>query len=98
MARQRSTSRDWLDLYLLQRDHGFSLADWRQTYKKAGLTDWDFEHELRRICSGQDRKDDVKFDSLLPNPPLVEEIAAHFRALRADYEIERSRKELGKGD
>ena len=52
VASSRSTSRDWLDLYLLQRDHGFSLADWRKTYEKAGLKDRDFEDALESHLFG----------------------------------------------
>lgn len=91
VARRRSTSRDWLDLYLLERDYGYSLSDWRRTYEKAGLKDHDFENALGRICSGRVRPDDALFDSLLPNPPTIEEIAEHFRARRVEYEIEASR-------
>jgi predicted nucleotidyltransferase component of viral defense system len=94
VARSRSTSRDWLDLYILEREHGFSLTEWWRTYEKAGLKDWDFENAVRRICSGHVRQDDATYESLMPSAPSVEEIAAHFRVLRAEYEIEKSREGL----
>ncbi|MFN9512348.1 MAG: nucleotidyl transferase AbiEii/AbiGii toxin family protein, partial [Akkermansiaceae bacterium] len=34
----RSKSRDWLDLYLLERDYQFGMADWKKAFDLAGLT------------------------------------------------------------
>ncbi len=36
----RSKTRDWLDLYLLMRDHGFDLNDYRQAFIEAGPDPW----------------------------------------------------------
>jgi len=90
----RSKSRDWLDLYFLEKNHGFGLAQWRQAYLKAGLTDSHLETALNRICSGVVAVDDEGFDTLLPNPPTVKEISNHFKALREQYELNLAQQKL----
>lgn len=90
VATSRSKSRDWLDLFILERDHGFGLSQWKSAYQKAGLTDWDFENALNRICRGIPQRDDEQFAALIAKPPSLEEIVARFRELRSAYEIETS--------
>jgi hypothetical protein len=97
VASGRSKSRDWIDLYILEKEHGFGLEQWRQAYEKAGLTDSQLETGLNRICSGVVVADDEGFDALLPNPPAVQEIADHFKKLRREYEAKQARKKLNKG-
>jgi len=38
VACSRSKSRDWADLFFLEKDHQFGLYQWKAAYKKAGLT------------------------------------------------------------
>lgn len=92
VAASRSKSRDWLDLYLLERDHGYGLKAWKQAYDRAALTDAHFETALDRICRGTVPPGDEGFDALLPDPPSLEDIAGHFRRLRRDYEVETARR------
>lgn len=86
VAASRSKSRDWIDLFLLERNHSFGLEEWKKAYEKAGLTNAHFENALNRICSGIVREDDEGFATLLPDPPSVSTISAHFRKLRMQYE------------
>jgi hypothetical protein len=96
VASSRSRSRDWLDLFILERDYNFGLAQWKEAYDKAGLSEWHFENALKRICAGRVTPYDEGFKALMQNPPSVEEIATRFRALRASYEIDQAKSELGK--
>lgn len=94
VATSRSKSRDWVDLFVLERDHRYGLSDWRNAYQKAGLTDGHFETALNRICSGIVQKDDEGYHSLMSNPPTVAQMARHFRDLREAYEVETARNAL----
>lgn len=96
VAASRSNSRDWLDLYILAKEHGFSLDQWKAAYDKAELTGQHFEVALDRICSGVLPKTDTGFNSLLPNPPAVAEIAEYFKAARESYEQGATRKVMVK--
>ena len=88
----RSKSRDWLDLFILERDHQFGVAKWKKAFDQAGLTPMHFEIALNRMCESQLSEGDERYETLLPNPPSVEEIQSKFRSLRKDYE--RSLSEL----
>jgi hypothetical protein len=94
VAHRRSKSRDWFDLYVLDREHGFSLRDWREAYEKAELPAYDFEGALNRVCSGVLGTRDPGFRSLVADPPSVEDITAHFRARRDEYERAQSLERL----
>lgn len=77
----RSKTRDWLDLYLMMRDHGFNLGDYRQAFIEGGIeSQW--ETGLARLCSGQPQKDDEGYAHLLDAPPNPSDMAAFFRAER----------------
>jgi hypothetical protein len=77
----RSKTRDWLDLYLLMRDHGFNLSDYRQAFLEGGI-EFQWETGLARLCSGQPQKDDEGYAHLLDAPPNPFDMAAFFRAER----------------
>ncbi len=74
----RSSSRDWLDLYLLAKNHGFGIEGWRKAFKKAGLTSEHFETALKRIRSGRLPRTDPGFKALMVDPPSVADITAFF--------------------
>lgn len=82
----RSKSRDWLDLYLLERDYQFGIADWKSAFDQAGLTPMQFEIALKRMCEGLLGESDEGFSTLLPNAPTIEEMQSKFKALRYEYE------------
>lgn len=94
VASTRSSSRDWLDLFLLCRDHGYDLAGWQRVYRQVGLSDAHFENALSRICSGRPSPTDPGFESLLDSPPTIPEIADYFTSLRRDFEVSKARQVL----
>ena len=83
----RSKTRDWLDLYLLLREHGFTLRDYRNTFAEAGnLAQCDAG--LARLCSGVAPRGDEGYAHLLTNPPTLDEMKRFFIAQRETLEIE----------
>lgn len=87
VSAQRSKTRDWLDLYLLMRQHGFSIHDYRAAFEAAGCAD-QCDTGLARLCSGVPQKDDEGYTHLLTNPPSLEEIKNFFVAQRSKLEVE----------
>jgi hypothetical protein len=87
VSARRSKSRDWIDLYILLRDHGFTLRDYRRAFVEAGV-DGQFEIGLTRLCSGVPQRDDEGYAHLLANAPSLEEMAQFFREQRDRFEVE----------
>lgn len=92
VSAKRSKTRDWLDLYLLMRNHGFSIQDYRAAFKEAGNPD-QCDSGLARLCSGIPQKDDEGYAHLLENPPSLEEMKSFFVSLRDKLEIETATEE-----
>lgn len=83
----RSKTRDWLDLYLLLREHGFSANDFKEAFAQAGAENQQ-DIALSRLCSGAPQKDDEGYAHLLEHPPTLEAMKHFFIALRDQLEIE----------
>lgn len=85
----RSKTRDWFDLFLLMRDHGFTIWDYRAAFDEAGnRTQSDVG--LSRLCGGVPQRDDEGYTHLLPHPPTLEEMKKFFIEQRTHLEIEAS--------
>lgn len=91
----RSRSRDWLDLFILERDHQFGVAEWKKGFDQAGLTSMHFEIALNRMCFGKIDEGDEGYSTLLPNPPTIEEMQERFASLRQKYEMAESLEQVG---
>ena len=87
----RSKSRDWIDLYLLLRDHGFTLRDYAAVFAESG-DEAQRDIGLSRLCSGVPQKDDEGYVHLLELAPSLEEMKAFFIARRNEWEIETARE------
>ncbi len=83
----RSKSRDWLDLYLLMREHGFSIQDYQNVFREAGVPA-QCDIGLARLCSGVPQRDDEGFAHLLQKPPSLDEMKNFFVEQRNKLEIE----------
>lgn len=90
----RSKTRDWLDLFILERDHQFGMAQWKDAFDQAGMTAGQFELALKRMCEGKPDKGDESYSALLPSPPSIEEMQTRFRDLRKTYETSLARLRL----
>ena len=87
VSAKRSKTRDWLDLFLLMRDHGFTIQDYRAVFDEVGSSS-ECDIGLSRLCSGIPQRDDEGYAHLLPNPPSLEEMKTFFQAQRARLEID----------
>jgi len=91
----RSKTRDWLDLYLLMRQHGFTIHDYRRAFVEAGMAA-QCDIGLARLCSGVPQRDDEGFAHLLPRAPSLDEMKAFFIAQRNLLEIETAADAAGR--
>lgn len=82
----RSKTRDWLDLYLLMREHGFTIFDYRNAFEEAGHVR-QCDTGLTRLCSGIPQGGDEGYAHLLSNPPSLEDMKNFFIAQREMLEI-----------
>lgn len=83
----RSKTRDWFDLYLLMRHHGFTIRDYQAAFQEAGIaTSCDIG--LARLCSGVPQKNDEGYAQLLADAPTLEEMKSFFIHQRNRLEIE----------
>jgi hypothetical protein len=93
VSAKRSNSRDWFDIYTLIQNHGFTLREFQKAFEKANrLKKLDFA--FQRLCSGKPSESDPGFESLLPNPPSVDELASFFRKAVDDYMVAESAEVL----
>ena len=83
----RSKTRDWFDLYLLMRDHGFTIRDYRSAFQEAEISS-QCDIGLSRLCRGMPQRNDEGYAHLLSNPPALEEIRLFFIKQRDLLEIE----------
>ena len=86
VSASRSKSRDWFDLYVLMRDHGFTLHDYADAFARGGVASQS-ESGLARLCSGAPQSNDEGFEGLIDSPPDVEELARYFRQKRDEIEV-----------
>ena len=90
VSARRSKSRDSYDLYVLFREHGFTVSDMVAAFEKANRSA-DIDVAFRRLCSGLTAPDDEGYEALIENPPSKETLKTYFQELRDRYEIEQSR-------
>ena len=85
----RSKSRDWLDLYLLFREHGFTVQDYCRVFSDVGL-EVNCGIGLARLASGTPQRDDEGYAHLLSKAPSIEDMAKYFSQLRDEMEVQRA--------
>ncbi len=83
----RSKTRDWLDLYLLLRQHGFTVRDYQHAFVEAGIPG-QCDIGLTRLCSGVPQRDDEGFAHLLADAPSIGEMKTFFLEQRNKLEVE----------
>ena len=81
----RARTRDWFDLYVLMRDHGFTLADFHAAFVRGGIPH-QFDVGLNRLCSGIPAKADEGFEQLVDNAPTPAVMRDFFIHRRDDFE------------
>jgi len=73
----RSKTRDWFDLFTLMRDHSFTPAQFEQVFAISRVPQ-KMEIALNRLMSARPHELDEGYDSLLPNPPTLNEMSEFF--------------------
>ena len=84
----RSKSRDWLDVYVLMREHGFSMGDFEKAFEDFG-NPLAIDIALARMRSGKADLHDEGFAALRPGAPTVAEMAEFFRQASDAYAREK---------
>lgn len=84
-AADRTKSRDWLDLYLLLTSGRFSAADFAAAFSRAGV-EQKMDIALRRMTSGNLPLTDEGYETMLENPPSIQDMVGYFQSLRNDVE------------
>lgn len=75
---QRSRARDWFDLWFLMEHHGFTMADFRSAFTRAGVPTH-LETAMRRLHSGTVPLHDPGFAALTGRGRTLEELRAYFK-------------------
>lgn len=92
---RRSRVRDWFDLYVLLREHGFSLRDYVGVFEAVGeRRGW--EAGLARLCSGHPDRADEGFKTLAQDAPSAEELKEFFIARRDELEVALAAERFGR--
>ena len=86
VSASRSKSRDWFDLYVLMRDHGFTLQEYAAAFAQGGIAS-QYESGLARLCGGVAQGNDEGYEGLIESPPGIEELTRFFREKRDEYEV-----------
>lgn len=83
----RFKTRDWLDLYVLLKDHGFTMRDFQNAFREAGVeSQW--TTALSNLCGGVPQRDDEGYAHLLEHAPTIVEMKNYFVAQRNRFEVE----------
>jgi Nucleotidyl transferase AbiEii toxin, Type IV TA system len=88
-AASRCMSRDWLDLYVLFREHGFTTQDFHAVFQREGILGKEtlISQAFNNLCRGKATPKDPGFENLMSDPPSLLEIADYFGSIRNDYEV-----------
>ena len=92
----RSKTRDWFDLLVLMRDHGFTMDDYFASFDKAGISR-NCQTGLDRLTGGVPQLSDEGYETLMPSAPSLGEMTSFFRTRRDAYEIAQSAKARNEG-
>jgi len=85
VSAKRSKARDWFDLYVLMKHHGFSWKDFYQAFVETE-SEGQYDYAAERLTRAHPSKSDEGYEALLPNPPTIEEMRAFFLQRRNSYE------------
>ncbi len=89
---KRSKSRDWFDLYILMRDHGYTFDQFHQVFIDAG-DKYSYDVAVLKLCSGRPPTTDEGYHSLAPNPPSIATMNEFFTERKNAYEVAAAERE-----
>jgi hypothetical protein len=84
LTAQRTRLRDWFDLYLLMREHGFTLDDYVGVFQRAGLGEG-WSDAMAGICDRPLAASDPGFTSVRPDAPEPAELRRYFQKTRETW-------------
>jgi predicted nucleotidyltransferase component of viral defense system len=85
VSAKRSKTRDWFDLYVLMKDHGFTWRDIHEAFAQAGSEGY-YDIAADRLSRARPAAKDEGYEALLPNPPSIEQMREFFLQRRNAYE------------
>ncbi len=85
LTAKRAKARDWFDLYVMMKFHGFTWRNFYDAFVRGGA-EGQYDHAANRLCSAQPSSEDEGYEALLPNPPSIDEMRAFFSQRRDAYE------------
>ena len=93
-AANRSVSRDWIDLYVLFKQHDFSLADFHNAFQQSGIPDpaQRIARAFQNLCRCVMSATDPGYETLFSDSPPLSDLAEFFTAMRNEYEIQMARE------
>jgi hypothetical protein len=98
-AATRSQSRDWIDLYVLFRQHGFGLVEFHEAFQRPAVHDpaQKIGRAFQNLCRGATSPTDPGYESLMQSAPSLSELAAFFKTMREEYEVQQAREAFRAG-
>ncbi len=89
----RSRQRDWLDLYTLLNFHGYTMRDVYDVFQQVNsLAKFNIAQSRLRSCSVE--ASDPGYETLLPDPPSIDDMRAYFAQELDALEIALARERL----
>lgn len=90
----RSKSRDWFDLYILMKNYGYTMRDFKKAFDRSGRPA-QFDYAVRRLLTCKKDGNDEGYEQMLGNPPSLDHMRDFFTSAVSEYEIEAAAQELG---
>jgi hypothetical protein len=90
----RCLSRDWIDLFVLFNQHGFTLSDFSDAFHRPGVhhAETRISRAFANLCRGSASASDPGYEVLMEKEPTLAELAAFFSTIRDTYQTELARK------
>jgi hypothetical protein len=85
VSAKRSKARDWFDLYVLMKHHGFSWKDFYQAFVQSKC-EGQYDYAADRLSTARPAKSDEGYEALIANPPTIDEMREFFLQRRNAYE------------
>jgi hypothetical protein len=96
VSSDRSATRDWLDLYLLMTQQGFTFEDYVRAFEEADGTN-SLDAGFRRLESGQPRAGDPGYHAFVADAPTLPEMTSYFRREIKRWKISIAEQKLREG-
>jgi predicted nucleotidyltransferase component of viral defense system len=93
VSADRSKTRDWFDLFLLLKQQHFEPIEFMRAFERAGAPR-KYDIAMMRLCSGKPGVNDEGYQTLMENPPALQEMQRFFIELRDRIEQDVARQAM----